>query len=192
MSFDLDRLSGAEVGCWTSHLSAWQRLIADQGARRCTVIEDDLVLHGDFAEALKALAKPCALDIVYLGTSSRNLSTRRRLRIGRFWAHAPVGAVYNTWGYSIGREFAQRFFARMPLRIDVPIDHFLGRASAKAEPRIGVLRPAVIAEHPGLGAQSQIGPLTRRFDRWQPVETARRRLLSSRVGDFYYALFRLL
>jgi len=55
-----------------------------------------------------------------------------------------------------------------------------------------VLVPAVVEEDPVLGATSQIGPHTMRLDRWRPVERARRRLLSSRIGRFYYSLYRFL
>jgi glycosyl transferase family 25 len=189
--FDFDRLSGAEVGCWLSHLSAWRRLV-DGSASACTVIEDDLVLGAGFAAAIEALDRQDAFDVVYLGTSSQNLSTRRRTRIGPLWAHAPVGMIYNTWGYSITRRYAQRLFASGPLCIAMPIDHFLGGSTHMLKPRIAVLRPALVEEDPELGADSQIEPYTFRIDRWRLVERARRRLLSSRVTQLYYSLYRLL
>jgi GR25 family glycosyltransferase involved in LPS biosynthesis len=190
--FDLDTLSGAEIGCWVSHLSAWQRLLAQDRDPACTVIEDDLVLRPDFADAVAALASQSGFDVVYLGTSSKNLSTRKQTRIGRFVACEPIGAVYNTWGYSITRRYVKQLFGRKRVHLDMPIDHFVGGAGAPDRPRIAVLRPAVIEEHPTLGVASQIGPHTRRLDRWRIVESTRRRLLASRVGALYYSLYRWL
>jgi len=189
--FDFDRLSGAEVGCWLSHLSAWQYLVRS-AANACTVLEDDLVLGPHFPAAIEALGRQHNFDLVYLGTSSKNLSTRRRTRIGSFWAHAPVGTIYNTWAYSITRAYVQRIFAARALNIAMPIDHFLGGNTHGQKPRIAVLRPAVVDEDPELGADSQIEPYTHRVDRWRVVERARRRLLSSRITRLYYSLFRLL
>jgi glycosyl transferase family 25 len=189
--FDFDRLSGAEVGCWLSHLSAWRRLLASE-ANACTVIEDDVVLGTEFASASDALARQQSFDLVYLGTSSQNLSTRRRTRIGPFWAHAPVGTIYNTWAYSVTRRYAQRILADRSPKIAMPIDHFLGGNVHALKPRIAVLRPAVVEEDPELGADSQIEPYTNRVDRWRLVEVARRRLLSSRVTRLCYSLYRFL
>jgi len=185
-------LSGAEIGCWLSHLSAWRQVLATDEVQNCVVIEDDVRLHADVVDAVAALRSTPIYDVVYLGTSSRNLSQRRRTRIGRFWVHEPVGAVYNTWGYSITRNYIERLFAAGTTRIAFPIDHFLGGVIRGAGPRISVLVPAVLEEDPVLGKSSQIGPLTRRIDRWQPVERARRRLLSSGIGKLYYSLYRFL
>jgi len=129
---------------------------------------------------------------VYLGTSSRNISLRRRTRIGNRWAHAPVGTVFNTWGYVVTRAYVERFFATPELRIAAPIDHFLGGCGRRARPRIAVLRPAVVTEEAALADQSQIEPHTFRFDRWKMIERTRRRLLSGRIGDLYSALYRWL
>ncbi len=49
-------LSGPEIGCWLSHLTAWQRAI-EARVPACTVIEDDLVLQPHFAEAHRQLTR---------------------------------------------------------------------------------------------------------------------------------------
>ena len=190
--FDQGILSGAEIGCWLSHLSAWRMVLATDRIQTCVVIEDDIRLRADFKDATAALKANLDYDVIYLGTSSRNISQRRRMQIGRFWVHEPVGVVYNTWGYSIARQFIERLFEAGKSGIAVPIDHFLGGTARGAGPRIAVLVPAVLQEDPVLGRSSQIGPHTRRLDRWQPVERARRRLLSSRIGTIYYSLYRFL
>ncbi len=192
LRFDRKALSNAEIGCWLSHLCAWQLLQRSTHAT-ATVIEDDLSLAPAFGYAIQALDRRDRFDIVYLGTSSRNISQRRRTLIGGLAVHAPVGVIYNTWGYSITRDYAQRFFASGPRLIGLPIDHFLGgRGRRRERPHIGVLQPAVVQEDPVLGAASQIGPHTRRLDRSRLFEETRRRVLSSAVGELYYSLYRFL
>jgi glycosyl transferase family 25 len=185
------RLSGAEIGCWISHLLAWRRLLATQGQPACTVVEDDVLLQPEFEQATARLMQHEIYDVVYLGTSSRNLSTRRQTRLGPTRLHEPVGAVFHTWGYVIARRYAQWFFAQ-PRRLRWPIDHVLGGRVAALKPRLAVLQPAVVEEDPWSGARSQIEPSTFRLDRVALVESARRRLLASRAGDLYYKLYRFL
>jgi len=190
-TFDHSRLSMAEIGCWLSHLSAWRALL-ESDAAACTVIEDDLCLLPGFAQAHAALSQRTELDVIYLGTSSRNVSQRRRRDIRGLCVHEPVGVIFNTWGYSIRRDYAQRFFACGPRRLRLPIDHYLGGKAREARPHIGVLQPTVLLEDPVLGRNSQIAPYTRRVDRWQVVETLRRQLLASPLSAAYYALYRYL
>jgi glycosyl transferase family 25 len=191
MRFDRKALSAAEIGCWVSHLSAW-RLLLQSGSATCTVVEDDLVLLPGFDEAIAAIAARPSIDIVYLGTYSRNVSQRRRIDIGGQAVHEPVGVILNTWGYNVTREFAARFLAADHRTIALPIDHYLGGRGRRARPRIGVLQPTVVREDPVLGTASQIGPYTRRFDRSPWFERARRRMMASPVSDLYYSLYRYL
>ncbi len=190
--FDFDSLSGAEIGCWMSHLEAWAAFLAGGPGNACAVIEDDVILDPAFARAIDSLAADDSYDVVYLGTSSKNLSARRRARIGDVWVHEPLGAIYNTWGYVIRREYLERLFALRPLRLDVPIDHVLGGRVAAPRHRIAVVQPALVREEPRFGRRSQIEPYTWRCDRWRVVETARRAFLASRASDWYYALVRAL
>lgn len=205
LRFDRKTLSDAEIGCWLSHLTAWRRLLqrGDQ-VNCCTVIEDDLTLLPGFANVVKALCgrrqqdaafganADSDLDLIYLGTSSRSVSQRRRAQINGLWVHKPLGVVYNTWGYTLSRRYAERFFASGPRFIRLPIDHFLGGRGGRAGPRIGVLQPPVVVEDPVLGAASQIGPYTRRLDRSHLIENVRRRVLASPLSEYYYALYRYL
>jgi glycosyl transferase family 25 len=192
LRFHRKALSNAEIGCWLSHLSAWRRLLQEPSALSATIIEDDLTLAPGFAHAVRALEHRSSLDVIYLGTSSRNISQRRRSVINGLDVHEPLGVIYNTWGYNITRAYAARFFAGKPGRIDLPIDHFLGGRGGKHGPSIGVLQPAVVHEDPMLAAASQIGPHTHRWDRSRLFQEARRRLLASPVSGMYYALYRYL
>jgi glycosyl transferase, family 25 len=192
IAFDHAGVSSAEVGCWASHLTAW-RALADSEVDACTVLEDDLVLDARLPAAIATLASPPLRDLVFLGTSCRNVSTRHRSEIGGFALHRPLGTIYNTWGYVVSRDWVRRFFAATPWRIDRPIDHYTGgRRARRVRPRTAVLRPAVVHEHPTLGPVSQIEPYTYRIDRAKIVELARRRIIASRVSALYYRLYRLL
>ena len=178
-------LSGPEIGCWLSHLTAWQRAV-DAHAPACTVIEDDLVLQPHFAEALRQLTREARHDVVYLGTSSRNISMRRPKACGPFHLHRPIGGILNTWGYVVRAEFAARFLsAGGP--ITRPIDHVIGGGSRRCRPDLAVLVPHAVRENVIAASASQIAPFTGRPDRAVLVEELRRKFLSSRLGDAYYA-----
>jgi glycosyl transferase family 25 len=192
VDFDTDALSGAEIGCWLSHLLAWQALRDDIANSSCAVIEDDLLLDPGFAATLRALANPAPYDLVFLGTSSRNISTRRRMRVGGHWVHEPIGSILNTWGYVVSRAYVEQVLDNRYFRIRVPIDHFLGGNLRDRHPVIGVVQPVALWEDPRLGRLSQIEPHTFRPDRWRIVEDVRRRFLGSRIGELYYSVYRLL
>lgn len=186
-------VSSAEIGCWASHLVAWQALADSPASAACAVIEDDLVLDAALPDAIATLAAAPTHDLVFLGTSCRNISTRRRTVVQGLSLHRPLGTIYNTWAYVVSRDWVRRFFAARPWRIDRPIDHYTGGARAgPLRPRVAVLRPALVLEDPGLGPRSQIEPYTYRIDRARFVEAARRRILASRVSALYYQLYRWL
>ncbi len=192
LQFDFDRLSGAEIGCWLSHLAAWKAFLRRSRLPCCVVIEDDVVLGTGFPGAVRTLARQTRYDIVFLGTSSKNLSATRAQRIGGLALREPVGSIYNTWAYALHRHYIESLLAGPPMRIDVPIDHVLGGRCAPAPGRIAVLSPPLVGEAEWLARRSQIeAPLTR-IDRWKVVQSLRRRLLRSRAGDLYGVLFRWL
>ncbi|MDQ6621381.1 MAG: glycosyltransferase family 25 protein [Pseudomonadota bacterium] len=191
LRFDLDAMCAAEAGCWASHLCAWSRLL-ETDELSCTVLEDDILLTPGFREAVDALREQACFDVIYLGTSSKNISTRRRTQIGALSVHQPLGVIFNTWGYVITRAYAQRFFDSRPTCIDMPIDDFLGGRAKWAKPRSGVLRPAIVTEDPVAGPRSQIQPYATRADRHPIWQDARRALLGSKVSDLYYSLYKWL
>ena len=188
LTFDHADVSTAEIGCWASHLCAWKAL-AKSDAPACTVLEDDLTLDPALPEAIRTLALEPVLDLVFLGTSSRNIAMRRSVGAGPFRLHRALGTIYNTWGYVVSRTWVRAFLAQ-PSRIDRPIDHYTGgRRAGEMKPRIAVLRPPVVREHESLGPLSQIQPFTNRIDRARIVELARRRIIASRVSALYYKLY---
>ena len=185
-------LSGAELGCWASHLCAWEAIL-QSGCAAGTVLEDDVILAPAFADGVAALAADLGdFDLVYLGTSSRNLSHRRLTVHGPLTIHAPVGLVLNTWGYVVSAQWIARLLDQPPFRPTMPIDHFLGGRARVAKPRIGVLRPSLVEEDGRTARDSQIAPHTWRVDRLRAVEAARRRFLASRAGDWLHTIYRWL
>jgi glycosyl transferase family 25 len=191
--FDHASVSSAEIGCWVSHVVAWRALAARDDAKACVVLEDDLALGAGLPQAIAALSQRPVFDLVFLGTSCRNVSGRRRMPAGGFGLHAPIGTIYYTWGYVVSRDWVRRFLGAGPWRITHPIDHYTGGRRAKSlKPRAAVLRPAVVEEDATLGPRSQIEPYTFRIDRSRLVEVARRRLLASRISALYYRLYRFL
>lgn len=185
-------LSGAELGCWASHLTAWSR-IARSGSPAGAVIEDDVRLDDSFPDVVATLTCDMGpFDVVYLGTSTRTLSGRRARRIGRLAVHAPIGLVVNTWGYVVRAAWIARVLAHPPFTLSMPIDHFLGGRGRGAKPRVGVLEPACVVEDPATAPHSQIEPHTWRVDRLRLVEAGRRRFLASRAGDWMHRFYRLL
>ncbi len=192
LSFDHDRLSGAEAGCWLSHLSAWRGLLDRPQLPACAMIEDDLRLHPRFGELTAALVSRPQRELVFLGTSSRNLSSRGSTALADGFVLArPVGAIFNTWGYVIRRDACARIVERLD-QIAWPIDHVLGGRITRLAPERAVIVPALVDEDPESGHRSQIEPHTFRLDRARWIEHARRRLLQSVVGDLYAHLHRWL
>jgi glycosyl transferase family 25 len=194
VKFDRKVLSNAEIGCWISHVTAWRRLL-ESDCLTATVLEDDLLLQSGFAEAVQTLAtrNPArdGFDLIYFGTSSRNISRRRRTNIHGLAIHEPVGTILNTWAYNISRAYAEALLSRDPWTIAQPIDHFLGNGVTSGA-CAGVLQPMLAIENPVHGAASQIGPYTRRLDRSKFFDGLRRRLLSSALSEVYYSIYRWL
>jgi len=83
-------------------------------------------------------------------------------------------------------EFAARFLAAGG-PVTRPIDHVIGGGSRRCRPDIAVLLPHAVSENVMVASASQIAPFTGRPDRAVIVEELRRKFLSSRLGDAYYA-----
>jgi GR25 family glycosyltransferase involved in LPS biosynthesis len=191
ITFDCQRLSVAEIGCWISHMTAWHALLDAPDVPSCTVIEDDVILDRRFAETVRQLDQMRGFDLVYLGTSSRNISGRRKeALVPGLQLQRPIGAIFNTWGYVFGRAGCSALLRRLRV-VRWPIDHVLGGRVRSFRLRLAVVQPAVLFEDPETGNQSQIEPLTYRLDRTRWIEGARRRLLASGVGDLYSCVYRL-
>jgi len=107
--------------------------------------------------------------------------------------YAEVAAMCNPLGHE-----SAAFLTRLSVQRDTvgPIDQdmitgrqILQLAQGERE-RGDSVQPPMVSEDPELGIQSQIEPYTFRLDRSRLVESARRSLLGSRVGDLYHRLHR--
>jgi glycosyl transferase, family 25 len=118
-----------EIGCYTSHLKVWQALL-DSPHDVALVLEDDVVFHDDFLDALDlVLAEQDSWDIVKLNMVRakqpvlwQNLSPYR--------LNAYLGAFTGLGAYLITRDFAR---AQLPAMYPVrrPIDHALDHFDAR-------------------------------------------------------------
>jgi len=192
LQFDLRRLSGAELGRWASHLTAWLHLL-DSSEPAATVIEDDVLLSEAFRKAMKALNASSPLDVVCLGASSRRISGRRQQPLGELSVHTATGSMLNARAYTVRRDYVERFFARHSGSVDIPVNHFLSGRARWARPSVGVLRPSVIWEDRRFSRQAGIGPSTQRWDRSPLLQWTLGRLLAGRAGGLHCdTVYRLL
>lgn len=116
-------LTRAEIGCYLSHRSAWQR-IATGSAEGGFIFEDDISVIGDLAQTLRLLSDDAARqwDMVKLFSlrpidklgAARTLSSK--LRIG-----VPFEVPTCLNGYGLTREAATILLGR-PARVFRPVD----------------------------------------------------------------------
>ena len=174
-----DLLPG-EVGCYHSHLQAWQRLLASQ-AQVLLVLEDDVVFHDDFIDALRmALRGRAHWDLLKLAKIRAKQPVCQGL-LGPYRLNAYLGAATGFGAYLIQRETAQRLLPRL-LPIRAPIDRELEQVQRHDIRHFG-LEP--FACHPQDEGQSTITgshfaavkryPLKRRWTKY--AEQARNLLL---------------
>jgi glycosyl transferase family 25 len=112
-----------DVGCYHSHLRVWQTFLATN-ADTALVLEDDVVFHDDFIDALaKALAARDKWDMVKLNCI-RAQHPFRQIGVGRYRMTSYIGTFTGTGAYLITRDLAARLLPSM-LPITRPIDHEL-------------------------------------------------------------------
>jgi glycosyl transferase family 25 len=112
-----------EIGCYHSHLQAWQRLVSSD-AQVLLVLEDDMVFHDDFLEALRlGLRGRAHWDMLKLAKIRAKQPVCQGL-LGSYRLNACIGAFTGFGAYLIQRETAQRLLPQM-LPIRAPIDREL-------------------------------------------------------------------
>ena len=117
-----DALPG-EMGCYHSHLQAWQALV-DSTHRFLLVLEDDMVFHPDFARALiTALRGAEHWDMLKLA-KIRAKQPICQGQLGDYQLNAYIGAATGFGAYLIQRATAQRLLPHL-LPIRAPIDREL-------------------------------------------------------------------
>jgi glycosyl transferase, family 25 len=140
-------LHPAELGCYSSHYSAWLKLLESDG-RQMIVLEDDTIVDWAF------IAKLAAVDLRASGVSYLRLYAKRPCRWRRIGAHAVEPRRYlaefldYTWGtqaYAITRDAAERF-VRHCRRVRRPIDNELDRSWDHGIPNLCIFPFPVIEE----------------------------------------------
>lgn len=112
-----------EIGCYHSHLQAWQRLVASP-AQVLLVLEDDMVFHDDFVDALRvALRGRAHWDLLKLAKIRAKQPVCQGL-LGPYRLNACIGAFTGFGAYLIQRETARRLLTQL-LPIRAPIDREL-------------------------------------------------------------------
>lgn len=112
-----------EVGCYHSHLQAWRRFLASD-AEVLLVLEDDMVFHPDFVDALRiAMRSRAHWDMLKLA-KIRAKQPVCQGRLGPYRLNAYLGAATGFGAYLIQRSPAQRLLPGL-LPIRAPIDREL-------------------------------------------------------------------
>lgn len=114
-----------DLGCYHAHLNVWRAFLAT-GAQVALVLEDDVVFHDRFLEAVSAATEAVAeWDYLQLNMIRAKLPVRRG-RVGAWRLNAYVGPATGTGAYLITRALAERLLPRMlPMRL--PVDQELDR-----------------------------------------------------------------
>jgi glycosyl transferase, family 25 len=114
-----------EIGAYHSHLAVW-RAFLDGPADVALVMEDDVIFHPEFPQALAAaLAVRDDWDFLKLNRI-RAKQPIAQGRIGRWTLNAYLGPATGLGAYLITRDLAARLLPAM-LPVTRPIDHELDR-----------------------------------------------------------------
>ncbi|MFD2173232.1 glycosyltransferase family 25 protein [Rhodobacter lacus] len=96
-----------KLGVYASHLAVWEAFIAS-GQEIALILEDDVVFHEDFLDALKtALAGRDHWDVVRFNCIRAKLPVSQG-RLGRYQLNAYIGPFTGNACYLIKREVAQK------------------------------------------------------------------------------------
>jgi len=112
-----------EIGCYHSHLQAWRHLLTSD-AQALLVLEDDMVFHDDFLDALRiALRGRAHWDLLKLAKIRAKQAVCQGL-LGPYRLNACMGAFTGFGAYLVQRDTAQRLLPTL-LPIKAPIDREL-------------------------------------------------------------------
>ncbi|WP_248298248.1 glycosyltransferase family 25 protein [Tabrizicola sp. YIM 78059] len=140
-----------KLGVYASHLAVWDALIASPN-RAALILEDDVVFHEDFLEALDtALAHADLWDLVRFNCIRAKLPVTQA-RLGCYRLNAYVGPFTGNACYLIHRDVAARLAPRLWPQTRA-LDHELNRFFLHDYRQLG-LEPW--ASHPDDGGTSTI------------------------------------
>lgn len=111
-----------EYGCFLSHRAAWSALI-ESGAEAALILEDDMQIGPDFADALQLATRHVAA-LGYVQLQTRAVSGPELDRQGACRLYRPVVSPLRTSGQLVHRSAAARLLG-LSDTIDRPVDGFL-------------------------------------------------------------------
>ncbi len=118
-------LSAGEIGCYISHLRAWQWLL-DSGFERAVILEDDAVLGENFRTMLDLLPYvPPPWDVVKLGSVSRK-PVLDSTPLGEFSLRRYRKTPISAFAQVVSRQGAEKLLhTRVPFArpVDVDLQH---------------------------------------------------------------------
>ncbi|XP_070374737.1 inactive glycosyltransferase 25 family member 3 isoform X4 [Equus asinus] len=120
-------LTKGEVGCFLSHYSIWEEVVA-RGLAQVLVFEDDVRFESNFRGRLEQLmeeveAEKLPWDLIYLGRKQVNPEEEA---VVEGLPHLVVaGYSYWTLAYLLSLAGARKLLASQPLRRMLPVDEFL-------------------------------------------------------------------
>ena len=113
------------IGCYHSHLGVWEAFLAT-AAPVALVMEDDVVFHDDFLDAIRlALGAQAHWDFLKLNRIRAKLPVAQG-RVGRYRLNAYLGPATGTGAYLITRETAAKLLPAMR-RVTRATDHEINR-----------------------------------------------------------------
>ncbi|KAM9642469.1 inactive glycosyltransferase 25 family member 3 [Trichechus inunguis] len=120
-------LTKGEVGCFLSHYSIWEEVVA-RGLAQVLVFEDDVRFQSNFKGQLEQLmeeveAEKLPWDLIYLGRKQVNPEEEA---VVEGLPHLVVaGYSYWTLAYALSLAGARKLLASQPLHRMLPVDEFL-------------------------------------------------------------------
>ncbi|XP_031225466.1 inactive glycosyltransferase 25 family member 3 isoform X2 [Mastomys coucha] len=120
-------LTKGEVGCFLSHYSVWEEVVA-RGLARVVVFEDDVRFKDNFPRRLErlmedVLTQKLSWDLIYLGR--KQVNPEEEVAVEGLPGLVVAGYSYWTLAYTLSLAGARKLLASQPLHRMLPVDEFL-------------------------------------------------------------------
>ncbi|XP_021049729.1 inactive glycosyltransferase 25 family member 3 isoform X1 [Mus pahari] len=120
-------LTKGEVGCFLSHYSIWEEVVA-RGLARVVVFEDDVRFEDNFRRRLEqlmenVLTQKLSWDLIYLGR--KQVNPEEEVAVEGLPGLVVAGYSYWTLAYTLSLAGARKLLASQPLHRMLPVDEFL-------------------------------------------------------------------
>lgn len=144
----LSQLSPGEIGCFESHIRAWEMLLASNAAA-AIVTEDDIIVSNDFLKVAEAAAREVDFDVIKLDFFSNAVRVEDKSYaepVGRK-VFRYLGGDWCTGAYLVSRSGAARLLRGVDGYLR-PVDHYMYDTTSKIvySARIFSVVPAVAVQ----------------------------------------------